>query len=311
MKNIPQHTSPHWTAEAWFREGENDLIHCFFHHVAGTIGMHDNDFYELNLIVGGTGVHALGSSREDVAPGYICVIPPGQTHGYATDNNLIVFHALIHDHFLDRYVSELQNLPGFLLLFEISPFIARCSEKVLHFRLTQDHLAHLMPDIDQLIENEKSEYPGRSTQKTLRMLCLLGGLSTCLYNMNRRTVVIPDSNAQIVLRSMEFIRSSSDPELSVSRLAGDAGMSRTAYSALFKNLAGCTPHAFITRCRVARARLLLTTTEHALTEIAHQCGFYDSSHFVRVFKQQTGITPSTYRKLHTGHVSYAACTIVP
>lgn len=311
MKNIPLHSAPHWAETDWFREGEDDLVHCFYHQAAASIGLHDNDFYELNIVVGGSGEHALGDARQDVEPGCICVIPPGQRHGYASDGDLIVFHALLRSRFLDRYVNELQSLPGFLLLFEISPYINRCSAQVLHFRLSQNDFARLAPDLDRLIDAEKSEYPGRSIQKTLHMLCLLGGLSASLYQMNRRIIALPDANAQLVLRSMEYVRSSNDPDLSVDKLAEAANMSRSSYTILFKRLAGCTPHAFITRCRVANARLQLSATDHSMAEIAQRCGFYDSPHFIRVFKQQVGVTPSVYRKLHAGRVSYAACTIMP
>lgn len=62
---------------------------------------------------------------------------------------------------------------------------------------------------------------------------------------------------------------------------------------------------------IADARLQLSATDHSMAEIAQRCGFYDSPHFIRVFKQQVGVTPSVYRKLHAGLVSYAACTIMP
>lgn len=48
--------------------------------------------------------------------------------------------------------------------------------------------------------------------------------------------------------------------------------------------------------RIEKARLLIETTEHSLTEIAYLTGFSDQSHFNRIFKKQTGESPSAYRK---------------
>jgi len=40
---------------------------------------------------------------------------------------------------------------------------------------------------------------------------------------------------------------------------------------------------------------MISSTDRNLTDIAVDCGFYDSSHFYRVFKKFTGYTPKKYR----------------
>ncbi|CAN5427810.1 hypothetical protein BH09BAC6_BH09BAC6_04130 [soil metagenome] len=53
---------------------------------------------------------------------------------------------------------------------------------------------------------------------------------------------------------------------------------------------------YIRKLRIDKAIGLLQTTGHSLSEIAYLTGFSDQSHFNRIFKKQTGQSPSVYRK---------------
>ncbi|HEX8023797.1 chromate resistance protein ChrB domain-containing protein [Mucilaginibacter sp.] len=53
---------------------------------------------------------------------------------------------------------------------------------------------------------------------------------------------------------------------------------------------------YIRKLRIEKAIGLMTDTSYSLTEIAYLTGFSDQSHFNRIFKKQTGQTPSAYKK---------------
>ena len=59
-----------------------------------------------------------------------------------------------------------------------------------------------------------------------------------------------------------------------------------------------TPSRYLASLRVNRARHLLETTDLSISDIAQTCGFYDHSHFVRVFRRERGVTPGEYRQQH-------------
>ncbi len=54
--------------------------------------------------------------------------------------------------------------------------------------------------------------------------------------------------------------------------------------------------AYVNGLRIARARELLGMTSSSMLQIALTCGFGNQSHFNRVFKRITGLTPGEYRK---------------
>lgn len=53
---------------------------------------------------------------------------------------------------------------------------------------------------------------------------------------------------------------------------------------------------YIRKLRIEKAINLIETTDYTLTEIAYLTGFSDQSHFNRIFKKQTGQTPTIYKK---------------
>ncbi|MCZ6519978.1 MAG: chromate resistance protein [Bacteroidetes bacterium] len=54
---------------------------------------------------------------------------------------------------------------------------------------------------------------------------------------------------------------------------------------------------YIRKLRIEKAIKLLETTKYSLSEISYLTGFSDQSHFTRIFKKHTGLTPSAYQKL--------------
>jgi len=55
---------------------------------------------------------------------------------------------------------------------------------------------------------------------------------------------------------------------------------------------------YIRKLRIDKSKELLDLGTHSLAEIAYLTGFSDQSHFIRVFRKETGITPSKYKKKH-------------
>lgn len=88
----------------------------------------------------------------------------------------------------------------------------------------------------------------------------------------------------------------SEPELSVSGIAKEVGMSDSKLSVEFKRVYQETPLEVITFCRMHRAQRLLGTTAMPVKDIAVECGYYDISAFNRRFKSYTGLTPQQFRQ---------------
>jgi AraC family transcriptional regulator, arabinose operon regulatory protein len=68
---------------------------------------------------------------------------------------------------------------------------------------------------------------------------------------------------------------------------------------LFQQSLGMRPFAYVTRYRLRKAKeLLLQQEELEVRTIAQRVGYEDPSYFIKLFKQQEGVTPSRFRKIH-------------
>lgn len=93
----------------------------------------------------------------------------------------------------------------------------------------------------------------------------------------------------------DYVRDHLTGPISLADLAATVGLSRFHFARRFRQGTGTTPHEFVLRERVERARGLLERTSTPLFEVAARCGFADQSHLTREFKKRAGTTPGRYR----------------
>jgi len=84
-------------------------------------------------------------------------------------------------------------------------------------------------------------------------------------------------------------------DLTLAGLARELGMSKFHLSRRFKEAMGVTFRSYLLRTRLERAKVLLSSTEDSITEVAHTVGFGDLPRFDKLFKRYAGLTPSAYR----------------
>lgn len=98
-------------------------------------------------------------------------------------------------------------------------------------------------------------------------------------------------------QTLEYIDANLDRDLTLTKLANLVQISPNYFSSLFKQSIGYTPHQYVTKCRLERAKTLLKRSHFSIVEICHLVGFQNQSHFTRLFRQHFGITPKAYRNL--------------
>jgi AraC family transcriptional regulator len=84
--------------------------------------------------------------------------------------------------------------------------------------------------------------------------------------------------------------------VSVESLSEMTRLSKTHFSRCFRRSFGETPHAYVVRRRLDRARHLMLTSDIALSELALACGFCDQAHLCKLFRKSTGKSPAGWRR---------------
>jgi AraC-like DNA-binding protein len=93
----------------------------------------------------------------------------------------------------------------------------------------------------------------------------------------------------------EFIEARLESAISVADLANLADMGVFHFARCFKQTTGRTPHQYVLRRRIERARHLLVNPRLSVAEVALRCGFSQQSHFSETFRRMVGTSPRLYR----------------
>jgi AraC family transcriptional regulator len=87
-----------------------------------------------------------------------------------------------------------------------------------------------------------------------------------------------------------------EDEVTLDELAESAGLSTAHFSQAFQKSTGESPHQFVLRQRVERAKEMLRAAELRMLDVVVACGFKTQQHFARVFRRMCGASPTEYRQ---------------
>ena len=129
---------------------------------------------------------------------------------------------------------------------------------------------------------------------------LMANISMLVFALSEMEEEKPKSikESQLDLAKQYIMANIANSKIKPARVAEELGISVRYLHWLFKQT-NETFTQFLTRKRIDLAQLLLASSSNEtfnVTEVAFMCGFNDSTHFSRRFKQQVGIPPSKFRK---------------
>lgn len=97
-----------------------------------------------------------------------------------------------------------------------------------------------------------------------------------------------------VTNTLDFITKNYGSKITLNDLARQSYCSVAYLSKTFKKFIGCTVYEQLTTYRITNAKKMLKAGK-SVTEVCYDCGFTDSSHFIKTFKKSTGVTPYKYK----------------
>lgn len=111
--------------------------------------------------------------------------------------------------------------------------------------------------------------------------------STKMYSAFQHKSLIP---------ALNLINSNIVNPPDIKSLAKTANLSPEHFSRKFKSAFSVAPKRYILQKRIALAKQKLLVSDDSIETIGEYCGFCDIFHFSRIFKQETGVSPSLFRK---------------
>ncbi|MGB7539747.1 MAG: substrate-binding domain-containing protein [Anaerolineales bacterium] len=110
-----------------------------------------------------------------------------------------------------------------------------------------------------------------------------------------RSKTLGGETRQVVRKSMAYLHDHFMEHISLKDAAHYVGINKAYLARCFRQEMGITLVTYLNRYRVHQAKTLLQESGRTLTEIALDVGFASSTYFSRVFRHETGISPSRYK----------------
>lgn len=186
------------------------------------------------------------------------------------------------------------------LFYSVGAEAANCDPRRIEIL---DGFSQKDPLVEQVIHSlaQELEYPQTATRlfadsaaRFLTVHLLRHYCAVPIRETSRRPVLSPRKLREV----RDYVEAHISEPLNLDDLASIAHVSSFHFARLFKSATGETPHDFVTRIRMERARVLLRNTYWPASKIANAVGFSSKSHFCAAFRRFVGLTPNGFRNVH-------------
>jgi AraC family transcriptional regulator len=256
--------------------------------------------FSIRMVTSGIEEYRLDHKTINVFPGYFLVLNDGTNYQRKiyTDRPSNTFSVQFSKNFLADYNRSLSCNDEELMDV---PFDGTEKTPVFYetlYPLKNDlmfNLLHLKNHFDKKVNNELllNEYLYHSL-----LLFYQVHYKEVLIGSRRLNFVKPCTRRELFKRLnnvKDYMISNCDQVISIEDLTNVACLSECHLYKLFKELYQCSPHQYLVKIRLNRAKALLGDTNYPVNEIIGMVGFESASSFIRLFKKNFALTPQSYR----------------
>lgn len=250
---------------------------------------HRHDFYVTVIFTKGTGTHEIDFQKYDVSEGSLFFLSPGQVHSWElspdTDGYIFFFSQPYYEmHYVNQ---KLKNFPFFN-----SPSFPR------KLQLQSTELEAMI----RLFEAIQNEHQSQNVMKQGFILSLI----TQIYIQSVREFSKDDEKTSATSVSYfkhyqdfeNLLEESFTSQKSISFYASQLNISAKHLNRITQTVMQKTASEIITERVILEAKRMLIYLDEGLVEIAFRLGYEEYSYFARMFRKNTGITPSQFIKNH-------------
>jgi len=112
-------------------------------------------------------------------------------------------------------------------------------------------------------------------------------------------------------RIKELVHAKMEHDLSLEDMAQSVGLSTAHFARMFRKSTGETPHQFVLRQRLERAKGMLRAPDTRVLDVAIACGFKTQQHFAQAFREVWRVSPTEYRQYLVGSEATSASETYP
>lgn len=240
--------------------------------VSRPVSMHLHSFYELEMVLEGSGEQNLNGTVYPLEEGSIYFLTPIDFHSIAPKTQMRVINLSFDETLLS---------PQLQLLF--------MNRRENYSFPPTSGVNNTLQTLFSLLQAENECSDEHTLQCRRDLLELL--LYTVARGKSRGTV-----GSNQLHRSMQYLFRHFREDISLEEVARQSGYTPNYFSALFHESTGEKFVELLGKLRLNYAKMLLQSTELSITEVAERSGFGSASALHRHFHKALGIAPSKYRQ---------------
>jgi YesN/AraC family two-component response regulator len=249
---------------------------------------HYHDAFEIYYIVEGERYYFIKDRTYHLKQGDLVLINIGELHrtidaGVSKHERILIN---FKKDFISPFLSEVKDIDL------MASFTQQTS--LLKFNLSQQNVVQNI--LFKIVSESKTNLKGSDTFIKILLLELL----LIIHRQYDKTSTLYSEHPNPIYKKMSeiaiYINNNYMEKISLNSLSADFFISPYYLSRTFKDVTGFNFSEYLNNVRAKEARRLLTETSTNITEIAEKVGFESSTHFGRVFKSITGLSPLKYRK---------------
>jgi AraC family transcriptional regulator, transcriptional activator of pobA len=253
---------------------------------------HSHDFFSLLLFTQGKGTIRINNNDYPVLPQSLSLISANQMHSFT---NLGDADGIIFFFCQDFYVKEfsfIRLLNAFSYTHQLGP---NCCKPCM--ALSDAEFISLKSIIDSIgHEYESYTTDNNSAVIICSLLNIILLKLTDLYHAKSGNI---NGNNSIIIHSLSgLVDSNFIQEQQIGFYASALNISETLLNELCKRHFNHGLKKILQSRLMQEARKLLLSSELSVSEIGYKLNFRDNSYFNKAFKNQTGITPKSFREMH-------------
>ena len=242
--------------------------------------LHSHEYFEFFIVTGNAALHELNAEKQELPCGILRMIKPTDCHRFIKSKGFSCVHMnfCVTKERLEKICCALK-FPLNLLEEIKEPQIKLSSEELTLFSEKARAL--------NLMLTANHDYADV-------LICELVSHAVSLI-LNKKIFAqfnYPGWFAELI----EKIHSAENIDVSVPDVYEMGGFSPPVMIKYFKKYTGKTVKAYLRDMKCERACILLATTRLSILEISTALGYDSLSHFNRIFKEYTGVSPAVYRK---------------
>lgn len=236
---------------------------------------HTHETYVVGTVVSGVNSYTIAGQTVHALPGQLCFVNPGEVHDATPRDNGYCYRMTYPTvAMLRSLVEEETGTPSGTPKFS-QPLV------------DDPELAKAFIAAHELLETGCDPLAADEA---------LAGVFTLMLQRHAEATPLKEAGREpaAVMRVKEILEASMDDPPGLAALAAHAGLSPFHLIRVFRKATGFTPSAWLADRRIHEACRQLRAGGSA-TDVAQACGFFDQSHFSRVFKSRLGVTPGDFR----------------